>query len=54
MHNEALKEEADQLILKFWRRPEFRDTVTSDRIYRAVFESGLTNVSDFERFVSSQ
>jgi hypothetical protein len=42
-----------QIKEAYWRRPEFRDTVTSDRIYRAVLESGVRNVSDFERFVVS-
>jgi hypothetical protein len=36
----------------YWQRPEFRDTVTSDLIYRAVFENGVRTVSDFERFLS--
>lgn len=33
----------------YWRRPEYRDTVTSDLIYRAVLENGVRDVSDFER-----
>jgi hypothetical protein len=35
----------------FWRRPEYRDTVTSDLIYRAVLEHGVRDVSDFERLL---
>ncbi|HZE71959.1 MAG TPA: hypothetical protein VE135_20810 [Pyrinomonadaceae bacterium] len=35
----------------YWRRPEFRDTVTSDLIYRAVLESGVRDIDDFERFL---
>ena len=35
----------------YWRRPEYRDTVTSDHIYRAVLEHGISDVSDFERFL---
>lgn len=35
----------------YWRRPEYRDTVTSDLIYRAVLDHGVRTVSDFERFV---
>jgi hypothetical protein len=33
----------------YWRRREYRDTVTSDMIYRAVLDKGAKNVSDFER-----
>jgi len=33
----------------YWRRREYRDTVTSDMIYRAVLDKGVKNVSDFER-----
>jgi hypothetical protein len=35
----------------YWRRPEYRDTVTSDLIYRAVLENGVRDISDFERFM---
>ena len=35
----------------YWQRPEFRDTVTSDLIYRAVIEHGVKNVKEFERFL---
>jgi hypothetical protein len=35
----------------FWRRKEFRDTVTSDLIYRAVLDNGVKDVADFERFL---
>ena len=36
----------------YWRRPEYRDTITSDQIYCAVFEDGVRNVTDFERFLA--
>ncbi|HKQ06927.1 MAG TPA: hypothetical protein VJ464_17490 [Blastocatellia bacterium] len=36
----------------YWRRPEYRDTVTSDLIYRAVLERGVKNINDFERFLA--
>jgi hypothetical protein len=35
----------------YWRRPEYRDTVTSDMIYRAVLDHGVRTVSDFERSI---
>ncbi len=35
----------------YWRRPEYRDTITSDMIYRAVLDHGVRTVSDFERFI---
>ena len=51
--NEKLTSESRAIILAikeaYWRRPEYRDTVTSDQIYRAVLESGAQDLSDFER-----
>ena len=35
----------------YWRRPEYRDTVTSDMIYRAVLDNGVRTIRDFERFI---
>jgi hypothetical protein len=35
----------------YWRRPEFRDTATSDLIYRAVLDQGVKNVTEFERYL---
>jgi hypothetical protein len=35
----------------YWRRPEYRDTITSDLIYRAVLDNGVRSISDFARFV---
>jgi hypothetical protein len=34
----------------YWRRPQYRDSVTSDLIYRAVLDHGVQGVSDFERY----
>jgi hypothetical protein len=36
----------------YWRRPEYRDTITSDLIYRAVLDSGVRTVNDFERLLA--
>lgn len=36
----------------YWRRPEYRDTITSDLIYRAVLDSGVRNLGDFESFLA--
>jgi hypothetical protein len=51
----SLTEETRESILAikeaYWRRPEYRDSVTSDRIYRAVLESGARSVEDFERLL---
>ncbi|HYJ45368.1 MAG TPA: hypothetical protein VEV81_02060 [Pyrinomonadaceae bacterium] len=33
----------------YWRRREYRDTVTSDMIYRAVLDQGVTSVRAFEQ-----
>jgi len=38
----------------YWRRREYRDTVTSDMIYRAVLEKGAKDVSNFERLLNEQ
>lgn len=38
----------------YWRQPSYRDTVTSDMIYRAVLENGVRTISDFERFVKER
>jgi hypothetical protein len=35
----------------YWRRPEYRDTVTGDMIYRAVLDHGVKTINDFERFI---
>jgi len=34
----------------YWQRREFRDTVTSDMIYRAVLEHGVKDVAGFELY----
>lgn len=35
----------------YWRRPEYRDTVTSDMIYRAVLDEGIGSAEEFERLL---
>lgn len=35
----------------YWQRPEYRDTVTSNMIYRAVLDYGVETLSGFERFL---
>lgn len=35
----------------YWRQPEYRDTVISDLIYRAVLDHKVRTMSDFECFV---
>jgi hypothetical protein len=37
----------------YWQRREYRDTITSDLIYRAVLDHGVRTVQDFESFVCS-
>ena len=53
---ERLTTETRSAILEikeaYWRRPEYRDTITSDQIYRAVFNHDVRTVSDFERFLA--
>lgn len=36
----------------YWRRPEYRDTITSDLIYRAVLDEDVRTVREFEAFVA--
>jgi len=53
--NEALTPDFRSSILSikeaYWRRPEFRDMVTSDLIYRAVMEYGVKDVQGFDDFL---
>jgi hypothetical protein len=35
----------------YWRQAAYRDTITSDMIYRAVLENGVRTIHDFESFV---
>ena len=35
----------------YWRRREYRDTITGDLIYRAVLNHGVRSVTEFERFL---
>jgi hypothetical protein len=37
----------------YWRRPEYRVSITSDLIYRAVLDHNARSVADFERFLAS-
>ena len=34
----------------FWQGPEYRDTITSGMIYRAVLDDGVKGIEDFERW----
>jgi hypothetical protein len=36
----------------YWQRPEYRNSVTSDQIYRAVLENGVRDIYAFENFLS--
>jgi len=38
----------------YWRRPEYRDTITSDLIYRAVLANNVRTVGDFDRFLAER
>jgi hypothetical protein len=38
----------------YWRQPEYRDTITSDMIYRAVLEHGVETSNDFARFIKEK
>ncbi|HEX8891593.1 MAG TPA: hypothetical protein VF779_20760 [Pyrinomonadaceae bacterium] len=42
------------LLIKesYWQRREYRDTITSDMIYRAVLDKGVRSVSDFARVLT--
>jgi hypothetical protein len=52
---ESLTAETRSAILAikeaYWQRPAYRDTITSDMIYRAVLAQGIRTVRDFEQFV---
>jgi len=52
---EKLTAESRRIILTikeaYWQRASYRDTITSDMIYRAVLDHGVSTVSDFERFL---
>ncbi len=41
-----------QIKEAYWKRPEYRDTITSDLIYRAVLDNGVKGVDDFVRFLA--
>lgn len=36
----------------YWQRREYRDTITSDMIYRAVLNKGVRTVSEFESLLA--
>jgi hypothetical protein len=36
----------------YWQHPFYRDTVTSDLIYRAVFDGGIRRLGDFEGYLT--
>jgi len=52
-----LKPETRSAILEikegYWRRREYRDSITGDLIYRAVLDSGVRSVEEFERYVAT-
>jgi len=52
---EKLTSENRRIILTikeaYWQQASYRDTITSDMIYRAVLDNEVRTVSDFERFV---
>jgi hypothetical protein len=56
--NARLTSETRAIILlikeAYWRRAEYRDTVTSNLIYEAVLGHGVTSLDDFERFLNRQ
>jgi hypothetical protein len=37
----------------YWRQASYRDTVTSDMIYRAVLENGVRSISEFEDHIKN-
>jgi hypothetical protein len=38
----------------YWRRAEYRDTVTSEDIYRAVLDDEVCEVTDFVLWLAAQ
>jgi hypothetical protein len=53
---ERLTTESRSAILEikdaYWRRPEYRDTITGDLIYRAVLDNAVRTIRDFEHFLA--
>ena len=37
----------------YWQRRAYRDTVTSDIIYRAVLDQGVRTIAEFENFIAN-
>jgi hypothetical protein len=54
---ESLTPEHREAILAIkethWRQPAYRDTITSDLIYRAVQEKGVSTVEEFDEYVKA-
>jgi hypothetical protein len=52
---ERLTEESRSIILAikeaYWQQASYRDTVTSEMIYRAVLDNDVRSINDFERLV---
>ncbi len=52
---QRLTDESRRAILSikevYWRRKEYRDSITSDLIYRAVLDAGARTLDDFEEFL---
>jgi len=38
----------------YWQRAEYRDTITSDLIYRAVLDNGVRSVVSFRQFLAER
>src|SRR5437867_6630479 len=54
---ERLDAETRSVILRikesYWQQTAYRDTITSDMIYRAVLDDGVRTVADFELLISA-
>ncbi len=37
----------------YWRQAAYRDTITSDAIYRAVLDKGISRVEEFEEYLKT-
>lgn len=51
---EPLTKDRESIIAikeSYWKRPEYRDTVTSDMIYRAVLVHKISTVEEFEEYL---
>jgi hypothetical protein len=56
--NERLTADSRAQILSikeaYWQRPEYRDTVTGDLIYRAVLDNSVVDLDGFEQFLKQK